>query len=161
MFNIFGSDNEETELVAPLTGQIVALSEVPDEVFAAKTVGDGVAIRPTDNKLLAPVNGVVKQLFPTKHALGIETENGLELLIHIGINTVELDGEGFEKLIDQGDEINVGDELIKFDLDYISENATSLVTPIVITNKDDIEGLEITEAKEVTAGEDKLLTVSI
>ena len=161
MFNIFGSDDEKVELLAPLTGEVLPLSKVPDEVFAAKTVGDGVAIKPTDNILVAPVDGVIKQLFPTKHALGIETKSGLELLIHIGINTVELDGEGFEKLADKGDEINVGDELIKFDLDYIEENATSIITPVVITNKDDIESFEVTDSKEVTAGEDKLLTVSI
>ena len=161
MFNIFGSDDEKVELLAPLTGEVLPLSEVPDEVFAAKTVGDGVAIKPTGNILVAPVDGVIKQLFPTKHALGIETESGLELLIHIGINTVELDGEGFEKLADKGDEINVGDELIKFDLDYIEENATSIITPVVITNKDDIESFEVTDSKKVTAGEDKLLTVSI
>ena len=161
MFNIFGSDDEKVELLAPLTGEVLPLSEVPDEVFAAKTVGDGVAIKPTGDTLVAPVDGVIKQLFPTKHALGIETESGLELLIHIGINTVELDGEGFEKLADKGDEINVGDELIKFDLDYIEENATSIITPVVITNKDDIESFEVTDSKKVTAGEDKLLTVSI
>ena len=161
MFNIFGSDDEKVELLAPLTGEVLPLSEVPDEVVAAKTVGDGVAIKPTCNILVAPVDGVIKQLFPTKHALGIETESGLELLIHIGINTVELDGEGFEKLADKGDKINVGDELIKFDLDYIEENATSIITPVVITNKDDIESFEVTDSKKVTAGEDKLLTVSI
>ncbi|MBM7558220.1 PTS sugar transporter subunit IIA [Halanaerobacter jeridensis] len=161
MFNIFSSDDQELELMAPLTGEVLALSEVPDEVFAAKTVGDGVAIKPTDNKLVAPVDGVVKQLFPTKHAVGIETEDGVEILVHIGINTVELDGEGFEKFVDKGDQIEVGDKLITFDLDYIEENATSIITPIVITNINEVDSFEVTEANKVTAGEDKLLTVSI
>ncbi|MGM0370701.1 MAG: PTS sugar transporter subunit IIA, partial [Bacillota bacterium] len=125
MFNVFSSTNQ-VELLAPLTGEVIDLSDVPDEVFAAKTVGDGIAIKPTNDKLLAPVDGVIKQLFPTKHALGIETEEGVEVLIHIGINTVELKGEGFKKLVDKGDEINSGDELIKFDLEFIEDNATSI-----------------------------------
>ena len=161
MFNIFGNKQKKEEILAPLTGEVLALSEVPDKVFAAKTVGDGVAIKPTGNQLLAPVAGEVKQLFPTKHALGIETETGVELLIHIGINTVELDGEGFEKFVDKGDQINVGDKLIEFDLDYIAENATSIITPVVITNIKDLEGFEIADLKQVTAGQDKLLTVNV
>lgn len=162
MFNIFGSDEQtEVEVKAPLTGEIVALEEVPDEVFAAKTVGDGVAIKPTANKLVSPADGVIRQLFPTKHAVGIETEAGVELLIHIGVDTVDLDGEGFEKMVDEGDKIKPGDELIKFDLDYIAEQAPSTITPVVITNLDQMAEFTVTEAAEVTAGEDKLFTITI
>lgn len=162
MFNIFGSDDQtEVEIKAPLTGEIVALEEVPDEVFAAKTVGDGVAIKPTKNKLVAPAEGVIRQLFPTGHAVGIETEAGVELLIHIGVDTVDLDGEGFEKLAQEGDQIKAGDELIKFNLDYIAEQAPSTITPVVITNVDQMVEFTVAEAAEVTAGEDKLLTITV
>jgi PTS system glucose-specific IIA component len=160
MFNVFSSTNQ-VEILAPLTGEVIDLSDVPDEVFAAKTVGDGIAIKPTNDKLLAPVDGVVKQLFPTKHALGIETEEGVEVLIHIVINTVELKGEGFEKLVNKGDKINSGDELIQFDLEFIEDNATSIITPIVITNGDQFDQLEKEDISQVTAGEDRILTVTI
>ncbi len=162
MFDIFGSDDkEEVEIKAPLTGELVALEEVPDEVFAAKTVGDGAAIKPTDNKLVAPADGVIRQLFPTGHAVGIETEAGVELLIHIGIDTVDLDGEGFEKLVQEGEQIKTGDELIKFDLDYIAEQAPSTITPVVITNVDQMAEFTVTEAAEVTAGQDELFTITV
>ncbi|GAB6137829.1 PTS sugar transporter subunit IIA [Halanaerobaculum tunisiense] len=119
MFNIFGSSTTELNLVAPLTGEVVDLAEVPDDVFANRVVGDGLAIKPTGDTLVSPVEGVVKQLFPTKHAIGLETSEGVELLMHIGVNTVELDGEGFEKLTSEGAEVKPGDGLIKFDMDYI------------------------------------------
>lgn len=161
MFNIFGNNKEKLELLAPVPGEIIELSEVPDEVFAAKIVGDGIAIKPTDNKIVAPAAGVVKQLFPTKHALGIETKEGVEVLIHIGIDTIKLEGEGFESLVKQDDEVKAGDELIKFDLDYISEHATSIITPVVITNQDNIDSFEVIKNEKVTAGEDMLLKIKI
>ena len=161
MFNIFENNEETLELLAPVTGEIIELSEVPDKLFAAKIVGDGIAIKPTDNKMVAPIAGVIKQLFPSKHALGIESEDGVEVLIHIGIDTVELEGEGFESLVEQDDEVKAGDELIKFDVDYISENATSIMTPVVITNQDDIDSFEVAETEKVTAGEDKLLKINV
>lgn len=161
MFNIFENNEETLELLAPVTGEIIELSEVPDKLFAAKIVGDGIAIKPTDNKMVAPIAGVIKQLFPSKHALGIESEAGVEVLIHIGIDTVELEGEGFESLVEQDDEVKAGDELIKFDVDYISENATSIMTPVVITNQDDIDSFEVAETEKVTAGEDKLLKINV
>ncbi|GAB6098162.1 PTS glucose transporter subunit IIA [Halanaerocella petrolearia] len=161
MFNIFGKDKKELKLTAPLTGEIVDLSEVPDDVFANRVVGDGLAIKPTEDTLVSPVEGVVKQVFPTKHAVGIETPEGVELLVHIGINTVELNGEGFEKLIDEGAKVEPGDKLIKIDLDYIKENATALVTPVLVTNMDEVEELEIANNKQVTAGQDEVLTITL
>ncbi|GAB6137827.1 PTS sugar transporter subunit IIA [Halanaerobaculum tunisiense] len=161
MFNIFGSQEEEVELVAPVTGEVIELSEVPDDVFASKAVGDGLAIEPTEGILVAPVEGVAKQVFPTKHAIGLETAQGIELLLHIGINTVELDGAGFEKLIEEGDEVEAGQELIEFDLEYIEQNATATVTPFLVTNMDEIEDLEVVNTGQVTAGQDQVLTVTI
>ncbi|GAB6098160.1 PTS glucose transporter subunit IIA [Halanaerocella petrolearia] len=161
MFNIFGSKEEEVKLVAPLTGKVVDLSEVPDDVFATKAVGDGLAIEPTADTLVAPVEGVVKQVFPTKHAVGLETSQGIELLMHIGINTVELNGEGFEKLVDEGTEVKPGDELIRFDADYIKDNATAIVTPFLVTNMDEIEEITVADVGQVTAGDDEVLTVKV
>ncbi|TDX51380.1 PTS sugar transporter subunit IIA [Orenia marismortui] len=160
MFGIF-KKKKSVELAAPLTGKVVKLAEVPDEVFSQKMVGDGLAIEPTEGVLLSPVDGVIKQIFPTKHAVGIETKEGAEILIHIGINTVELQGEGFEKLAEEGDKVKVGDEIIKVDLDYIKENATSTITPVLITNMDDIKELKILDNQNVTAGEDKILSVEV
>ncbi|SJZ94457.1 PTS system IIA component, Glc family (TC 4.A.1) [Selenihalanaerobacter shriftii] len=134
---------------SPLTGRIIDLEEVPDQVFANRVVGDGIAIEPTDNILYSPVEGEIKQLFPTMHAVGIETKEGLEVLLHIGINTVELDGEGFSKFVSQGDQIKEGTKLIEFDLDYIEKNATSTVTPILITNLEDSQEIELIADSEV------------
>ncbi|WP_018248729.1 PTS sugar transporter subunit IIA [Orenia marismortui] len=160
MFGIF-KKKKSVELAAPLTGKVVKLAEVPDEVFSQKMVGDGLAIEPTEGVLVSPVDGVIKQIFPTKHAVGIETKEGAEILIHIGINTVELQGEGFEKLAEEGDKVKVGDEIIKVDLDYIKENATSTITPVLITNMDDIKELKILDNQNVTSGEDKILSVEV
>ncbi|MBM7623809.1 PTS sugar transporter subunit IIA [Sporohalobacter salinus] len=159
MFNIF-KKNKEVKLFAPLTGKIIDLSEVPDDVFANKVVGDGVAIEPTDNILVSPITGVIKQIFPTKHAVGLETSQGVQILMHIGINTVDLNGKGFEKLIEEKSEVELGDKLIKFDPEYIKENATSLITPILITNVDGVGNIEVTDVDEVAAGEDEIITVN-
>ncbi|TDX51378.1 PTS sugar transporter subunit IIA [Orenia marismortui] len=160
MFGLFKKDKAVT-LTSPLTGKVLDLSKVPDEVFSNKMVGDGVAIEPTDGVLVSPVKGTIKQIFPTKHAVGIETDEGVEILMHIGINTVELSGEGFEKLAEVGSKVKVGDKLIKFDLDYIEENATSIITPILITNMDDIKGIDRLSDGEVKLGENELLKVKL
>ncbi len=160
MFGIF-KKNKGLEVKAPLTGKVVDLTDVPDEVFSKKMVGDGVAIKPSEGKLVAPVAGTIKQVFPTKHAIGIETEEGVEILIHIGINTVELKGEGFEALISEGDQVKVGDQLLNFDLDYIKENASSTITPILITNMDDIKGLEVVATDKVVAENDEILKINL
>ncbi|WP_143555707.1 PTS sugar transporter subunit IIA [Selenihalanaerobacter shriftii] len=150
MFNIFKKEKKSMPIIkSPLTGRIIDLEEVPDQVFANRVVGDGIAIEPTDNILYSPVEGEIKQLFPTMHAVGIETKEGLEVLLHIGINTVELDGEGFSKFVSQGDQIKEGTKLIEFDLDYIEKNATSTVTPILITNLEDSQEIELIADSEV------------
>ncbi|WP_027339116.1 PTS sugar transporter subunit IIA [Halonatronum saccharophilum] len=164
MFNIFKKNGKEeikkvVDLVSPLKGRVVKLSEVPDQVFSNKMVGDGLAIEPTEGLLVSPVEGVIRQIFPTKHAVGIETSEGLEILIHIGINTVDLNGEGFEKLAQEGDKVKAGDQLIKFDLDYIKENASSIITPILITNMDSVKELVFNDLKDVEKGKDQILSV--
>lgn len=157
----FFNNKAKLELLAPLTGTIVKLSEVPDQIFSAKTIGEGIAIKPSENILVAPIKGVIEQLFSTKHALRIKTELGVEILIHLGINTVKLKGKGFENIAEQGDRINPGDKLIKFDADYMSDDEISMVTPIILINREKIDDFEVTDTKKVIAGKDKILRFSL
>ncbi len=118
---------------APLTGEVTPLSEVPDQVFSEKMMGDGIAIKPSQGEVRAPFNGKVQMIFPTKHAIGLVSDSGLELLIHIGLDTVKLNGEGFTLHVEEGQEVKQDDLLISFDLDYIRNNAKSDITPIIVT----------------------------
>lgn len=118
---------------APLTGEVTSLSEVPDQVFSEKMMGDGIAIKPSQGEVRAPFNGKVQMIFPTKHAIGLVSDSGLELLIHIGLDTVKLNGEGFTLHVEEGQEVKQGDLLINFDLDYIRNHAKSDITPIIVT----------------------------
>ncbi len=121
-------------LSSPLSGLIVPITQVPDPVFAERMMGDGVAIDPVDNILLAPVDGKVIQFFKTGHALTLKSTSDVEILIHVGLETVTLKGEGFKPLVKEGDEVKVGQPLLEFDIDYLARNARSLITPIVITS---------------------------
>ncbi|MDW5470682.1 glucose-specific PTS transporter subunit IIBC [Staphylococcus equorum] len=141
-------DLDEVEIYSPGKGQIIPLSEVPDQVFAQKMMGDGVGFVPEDGEIVAPFDGTVKTIFPTKHAIGIESDEGIELLIHIGIDTVKLDGSGFENMVSTGDTIKKGQTLMQVDLDYIKANAPSIVTPLILTNLEN-RTLEITDVSEV------------
>lgn len=135
-------DSEEAVLAAskaqvinnPITGKVVPLSEVDDGVFSEKMLGDGVAIIPTEGKVYAPASGVMSTVFPTKHAYGITTPDGAEVLIHIGINTVELDGELFESHVEQDQHVNAGDLIATFDVEKIKEKGYPIYTPVIITN---------------------------
>ena len=118
---------------APLTGEVTPLSEVSDQVFSEKMMGDGIAIKPSQGEVRAPFNGKVQMIFPTKHAIGLVSDSGLELLIHIGLDTVKLNGEGFTLHVEEGQEVKQGDLLINFDLDYIRNHAKSDITPIIVT----------------------------
>ncbi|WP_079479115.1 N-acetylglucosamine-specific PTS transporter subunit IIBC [Halobacillus salinus] len=122
------------ELVLPVTGNVMPLSEVPDQVFAQGMMGQGFAIDPTDGTIHSPVDGKVLNVFPTKHAVGLQMENGLEVLIHIGLDTVKLEGKGFESLVEDGQSVEKGTPLIQVDLDYVKDNAPSVVTPVIFTN---------------------------
>ncbi|WP_436862050.1 glucose-specific PTS transporter subunit IIBC [Staphylococcus caeli] len=142
------AEMDDIKVYAPGKGQIIPLSEVPDQVFAQKMMGDGVGFIPENGKIVAPFDGTVKTIFPTKHAIGLESEQGLELLIHIGIDTVKLNGEGFESFVNTGDTIHKGQLLMQVDLDYIKANAPSIVTPLVVTNLED-RTLEVEDVKDV------------
>ncbi|AZU60199.1 glucose-specific PTS transporter subunit IIBC [Neobacillus mesonae] len=125
---------DEDNFAAPIKGEIKAISEVPDPVFAEKMMGDGFAIVPEEGMVVSPVDGKIVNLFPTKHAIGILSDSGREILIHVGLDTVNLKGEGFETLIEENAQVKQGQPLLKFDIAYIKEHAKSTITPIVFTN---------------------------
>ena len=127
------------QLVSPLAGQVKPLSQATDPVFSSGVMGQGVVIEPSHGELVSPVNGTVTVLFPTKHAVGIVSEEGVELLMHIGMDTVSLDGKGFEAHVTQGDKVVVGQQLISFDTNVIKEAGLITETPVIITNQDDFQ----------------------
>ena len=130
---------ESAEVVSPLAGQVKPLSQATDPVFSSGVMGQGVVIEPSQGELVSPVNGTVTVLFPTKHAVGIVSEEGVELLMHIGMDTVSLDGKGFEAHVAQGDKVVVGQQLISFDMDVIKKAGLVTETPVIITNQDDFQ----------------------
>lgn len=129
------------DIIAPISGEIVNIEDVPDVVFAEKIVGDGIAIKPTGNKIVAPVDGTIGKIFETNHAFSIESDNGIELFVHFGIDTVELKGEGFTRLAEEGQKVQKGDLVLEFDLTLLEEKAKSTLTPVVISNMDEIKEL--------------------
>ncbi|AYX89834.1 PTS sugar transporter subunit IIA [Staphylococcus cohnii] len=162
---LFGKGKEvdkETSVYAPITGEYVKIEDIPDPVFAQKMMGEGFGVNPTDGEVVSPINGKVDNIFPTKHAIGLQADNELELLVHIGLDTVQLDGEGFEVLVESGDIVNVGDPLLRFDLDYIKENAKSVISPIIVTNSDNTSSIAIADdVTSVTKGETKIIDVTM
>ncbi|MFL0364358.1 PTS glucose transporter subunit IIA [Pseudobacillus sp. 179-B 2D1 NHS] len=160
---MFGKKQEPPKTVtilAPVNGRLLSLKEVPDPVFSRKMMGDGMAIEPSEGKIVSPVKGEVVLVFPTKHAIGIKAENGAELLVHIGLETVSMNGEGFTTYVSQGDKVEPGDTLVTFDLPLVKEKAKSIVTPIVVTNADDMEAIEKGNFDEVTNSQSEIMTVT-
>ncbi len=143
---------------SPVTGQVVALADVEDKVFSSGAMGKGIAVEPAIGEITAPADAEVKILFPTKHAIGLVTEDGTELLIHIGMNTVELEGNHFTAYINQGDKVKAGQKLISFDTEAIRAEGYSLLTPVIVTNSNDYSDIQTTQSKEVTAN-DNLIEV--
>ncbi|HWO96222.1 MAG TPA: glucose-specific PTS transporter subunit IIBC [Bacillus sp. (in: firmicutes)] len=148
------------DLVSPIKGEIVPLSEVPDQVFSQKLMGDGFAIIPSEGTVVAPADGKIVNLFPTKHAIGIETTNGREILIHFGIDTVNLKGEGFNTLVSQGDTVKKGQKLLEVDLDFVKNNAPSVITPIIFTNLQADEKVNILKKGQVDLNEESIINIS-
>ena len=144
-------------LASPLTGRVVTLADVPDEVFASGAMGNGIAIEPSEGLICAPTNAEVTLVFPTGHALGLRTENGAELLIHIGMDTVSLDGKGFETFVQVGDKVSAGQKLSSFDLDVIKAAGLPIITPIIVTNTADFTDILVIQESQVNTG-DYLLT---
>lgn len=156
-----GKDKPSIEILAPVNGKIIPIIEVPDPVFSEKMMGEGIAFIPVDGKFCSPVNGKVIHVFPTKHAIGIVADDGTEILIHIGLETVALKGEGFTTEVEVGEKVVVGQVLVDVDLDYIRNHASSIVTPMVITNSVDGDKEYImTQETEGSVGKTIVITVS-
>jgi len=149
---------EANTVYAPLQGQIINLEDTPDPVFAGKALGEGCAIVPTKGQVVAPFDGEVKMLFDTKHAIGLLSDDGIETLIHVGLNTVELGGQGFTAHVAMGDKVKCGQTLLTFDLDEISAKGYKMITPVVISNTNNYSN--VNKVKEgITELSDKILTV--
>ena len=146
-------------IASPLIGKVVKLEDVPDEVFASGAMGKGIAIDPLDGILVSPAKAEVTLLFPTKHAIGLRTENGAELLIHIGMDTVSLAGKGFESFVQVGDQVEAGQKLLVFDLNQIKAADLPVITPIIVTNTADYEDILVTQVSQINSGDYLLTTV--
>ncbi|HBZ0779443.1 TPA: PTS N-acetyl glucosamine transporter subunit IIABC [Klebsiella pneumoniae] len=140
-------------LVSPITGDVVALEQVPDEAFASKAVGDGIAVKPTSNIVVAPAAGTVVKIFNTNHAFCLETNNGAEIVVHMGIDTVALEGKGFKRLVEEGTDVKAGEPILEMDLDFLNANARSMISPVVCSNSDDYSALVILASGKVVAGQ--------
>ena len=133
---------EKGVICSPLTGKAIPMSEVPDDTFAAEVLGKGMAVIPSEGKVVAPCHGEIFTLFDTKHAIGITTKDGVELLIHVGVNTVELNGKYYEAHVAQGDQVKPGQVLLTFDIQKIQEAGYPVATPVIIANTDDYKNVE-------------------
>lgn len=145
------------DLTSPLTGKVVQLDSVPDKTFSDELVGKGVAILPEDGVVYSPFSGKVTAVMSSKHAIGITSDNGVELLIHIGLETVNLNGEGFDLLVEEGEEITPGEKLMTFNIEELEQKDVSLISPVIVTNSPNYLDVIATNDKKVTAGESKLL----
>lgn len=147
-------------IASPMIGEIVKLENVPDEVFASGAMGKGIAINPTDGTVVAPANGEVTLVFPTGHAIGMRTENGAELLIHVGMDTVSLAGKGFKTYVEVGDKVEAGQKLLEFDLATIREANLPVISPIIVTNSADFDDVLTTQETRVNIGDYLLTTLA-
>lgn len=144
---------EKIVVASPLKGKTIKLSEVKDEAFSSGALGDGVAIMPEEGVLYAPMDGTISALFPTGHAIGMTAENGVQLLMHVGMDTVQLEGKGFKPLVSAGDIVKKGQKLLEFDIALIQDAGYSLVTPVLIANSNDFEDIILEDKEQVQSGE--------
>ena len=150
------------EVFAPISGEYVAIEDIPDPVFAQKMMGEGFGIKPAEGIVVAPFDGEVVNVFkPSNHAVGVKAANGLEVLVHVGLETVQLGGEGFEALVNTGDKVTKGQELLKFDIDTIDSKVKSTISPVIITNTDDAEEINIESLTSLQKGETKAIDVKM
>lgn len=149
---------EKAVIDSPMKGTVTLLKDVPDEAFANETMGKGIAILPDDGRVVSPVNGVVSMVFPTLHAIGITSDEGAEILIHVGLDTVNLNGKYFEAKVSADDHVQAGQELLIFDKEAIESEGYKTITPVIITNTDDYTEFNFTDKKHVTYAE-RLMTI--
>ncbi|MEK3976656.1 PTS sugar transporter subunit IIA [Psychrobacillus sp. FSL K6-1267] len=156
MFSRFFS-KQKLRIFAPVSGEVLSLDDVPDPVFSQRMLGDGVAIMPSGGNILAPCSGTIIHLANTKHAIGLRTDDNTELLIHVGLETVSLGGQGFTACVKAGDKVEKGQLLLKVDWDFLQENAASLVTPLVITNSAE-KTVQLEQVQHCEQGKTVLMT---
>ncbi|WP_162890876.1 PTS sugar transporter subunit IIA [Suicoccus acidiformans] len=154
--NIAKKENEDCIVYSPANGDILDLKNVSDEVFASETMGKGIAIIPKEGSVHAPFDGQVMTIFPTGHAIGVKNSMGVELLIHIGINSVELGGEGFKVLVKEGERINQGQKLIEFSISTLIENNLDPTIMIVVTNTDNFSNIKQIDNEQTEIGAELL-----
>jgi glucose-specific phosphotransferase system IIA component len=142
-------DFKKKVIVAPQTGRIISVGEIPDPVFSGKVLGDGIGIIPSESKVLAPVSGTVVQIADTLHAICIQSDDGLEVLIHLGLNTVSLKGKGFKCHVKSGQHVSTGDLLMDMDIGFIQNEGLNVVTPCIITNMDIVKKLSTVSGSAV------------
>jgi len=130
------------DIKSPVDGKVVALENVNDEVFSQKLVGDGVAVEPVSNIFTAPIDGIVSKIFPTNHAYSIRSSKDLEVMVHIGLDTVDLAGKGFERLVKEGEQVKEGDAIIKVDLSYLEAQNKDTITPIIVLEESDVKNID-------------------
>ena len=161
LFDIF-KKKEKTivTIYSPMNGKVIELKEVPDEAFAQKMVGDGCAIEPDRGIICSPIDGQLMNIFPTNHAIIFETIDGLEMIVHFGIDTVKLDGKGFQKLREPGP-IKIGDEIVKYNLDDIKDGVPSTRSPIIINNMEKVEKIEVLSLGKVIKIGEPIMKVTL
>ncbi|WP_168429758.1 PTS N-acetyl glucosamine transporter subunit IIABC [Erwinia amylovora] len=147
-------------LVAPVSGTVVAIEQVPDEAFASKAVGDGLAIQPTSSTVVAPAAGTLVKIFNTNHAFCLETDKGVEVVVHMGLDTVALEGKGFTRLVEEGAQVVGGQPILEMDLAFLNTHARSMVSPVVVSNIEDFAGLTLLAGETVVAGETRLYEIN-
>jgi PTS system D-glucosamine-specific IIA component/PTS system glucose-specific IIA component len=149
-------------ILAPCNGRTIAITKVPDPVFSEKMTGDGLAILAESDEILAPCTGKITLFFATKHAFAITTDDGIQVLVHVGLNTVILDGKGITALHQPGDHVQAGEPVLELDLDYLKKNDINLISPVIIVNYDKVNSLHSQPAGEkVHAGEDEVLDFAV
>jgi glucose-specific phosphotransferase system IIA component len=158
---MFGFFRKSYSLLAPVDGKIIELSRVPDPIFSEKMAGDGIALETSGDTFVSPADGILTLIFNTNHAFALTLDNGAEILVHIGLNTVELKGEGFERIAKVGEHVKAGDPVVKVDRKFVTEKGYSLITPVLITNLSNNLVIKGNVGQMAKAGETEALTYKI
>ncbi|WP_343192212.1 PTS glucose transporter subunit IIA [Buchnera aphidicola (Formosaphis micheliae)] len=162
--NFFKKKNDESKIiniVSPISGKIIKIEKVPDKVFSKKIVGDGVAIEPTGHEILSPINGTIETIFKTLHAFSILSCDGIELLVHFGIDTINLKGKGFIQIAKESQTVKMGDKIILLDLPFLKKHSKSIITPIVISNVEKIKSIKKIFCSNAIAGQTSIMHIKL
>jgi glucose-specific phosphotransferase system IIA component len=158
---MIGLNRKKFKIYSPVTGKVIELEKVNDVVFSQKLVGDGVAIEPISNIVVAPCHGVIKLIFKTNHAFALVTDEGLEIIVHIGIDTIDLKGEGFTRIAEEDQRVKPGDEILRFNKELLESKGCDLTTMVLITNFSKIKKVNYFYLNECLAGEDIIIEYTL